>query len=85
MIVPLYMLAPEAGDWCPVAILDEHNHIDRLVVYAHEQDLFYLRPLPKVPGDPSLPWYAKAPVGRDSLNKAMKKMCQEAKIEVNKL
>ena len=45
---------------------------------------FYLRPLPTVPVNPSLPWYAKAPVGRDSLNKVVKKMCQEAKIEGNK-
>ena len=77
-IVPLYA-CPEAGDRCPVTILDEY--INRLPVYAHEQDLFYLHPLPNVPGDPSLPWFAKVPVGRDSLNKAVKKMCQDTKIE----
>ncbi len=80
-IVPLFA-CPEAGDRCPVTILDKY--ITKLPVYAQEQDLFYLRPLPKVPVDPSLPWYAKAPVGRDSLNKTVKKMCQEAKIEGNK-
>ena len=80
-IVPLYA-CPEAGDRCPVTILDKY--IDKLPDYAVEQDLFYLRPLPTVPVNPSLPWYAKAPVGRDSLNKVVKKMCQEAKIEGNK-
>ena len=47
-------------------------------------DVFYLRPLEKIPLDPSLPWYASVPVGRDTLHKKLSTMCRQAGVQGHK-
>ena len=67
----------DIGERCPVYILD--RYLSKLPRKANECDLFYLRPLPQVPTDPSAPWNV-APVGRDTLQNKLKTMCKEAGI-----
>ena len=47
-------------------------------------DLFYVRPLQSIPPDPTAPWYAADPVGRDTLCKKLQIMYREAGVEGNK-
>jgi hypothetical protein len=68
-VVPIYA-SPDLGERYPVYILD--TYLSKLPQKAIEGDLFYLRPLTQVPGDPSSPWYASVPVGRDSLQNKFK-------------
>ena len=63
-------------------ILD--SYISKLPSYARETDIFYLRPLQSFSADPSAPWYAKAPIGRDTLRKKVKEMCLNAGVKGNK-
>ena len=79
-VVPIYA-CPDIGERCPVKILD--TYLSKLPRKAFECDLFYLRPLSQVPTDPSSPWYAAAPVGRDTLQNKLKNMCKAAGIEGN--
>ena len=80
-VVPLYS-CPEAEERCPVNILD--NYIQKRPQYAKENDIFYVRPLPTTLTNPTDPWYAKVPVGRDTLNKKFKIMCEQAAIKGKK-
>lgn len=80
-VVPLYAV-PEAGDRCPVNILD--TYIDKLPKDAFKKDLFYVRPLAKLPCDENQPWYTSVPVGKNMLNNKVKTMCNKARIEGNK-
>ena len=48
------------------------------------KDVFYLQPLPKVPSDDSKPWYALAPVGRNTLSTMVKNICTDAGVGGNK-
>ena len=68
-VVPIYA-SPDFGERCPVNILD--TYLSKLPRKAIEYDLFFLRPLSRVPADPSSPWYASVPVGRDSLQNKLK-------------
>ena len=63
---------------CHVKILD--LYLQKLPSDAKEKDVFYLRPLPTVPSDPSQPWFTSTPVGKNTLNNMMKQMCQNAGI-----
>ncbi len=80
-IVPLYP-NPDIGDRCPVSILDKY--ISKLPKKAREQDIFYARPLDKVPSDEDAPWYAPVPIGKHTLQSMVKKMCEQAKIKGSK-
>ena len=48
------------------------------------KDVFYLRPLPKMPAKQDLPWFSSVPVGRNELNKMVQKMCADAGISGKK-
>ena len=74
-VVPVYA-CPEAGERCPVHILDQY--ISRLPEEAKEKDLFYVRPLEKMPLEPSKAWYSSVPLGKHTLQQKVKKMCAEA-------
>ena len=63
---------------CHVKILD--LYLQKLPPDAKEKDVFYLRPLPSVPTDPSKPWFTGTPVGKNMLNSMLKQMCQKAGI-----
>ena len=78
--VPIYA-CPDVGERCPVQILDKY--LSKLPRKAIECDLFYVRPLMKVPTDPCSPWFAAVPVGRDTLQNKLKNMCKGAGIKGN--
>ena len=60
-------------------ILDRYLQV--VPAAARESDnAFYLKPLDKVPNDPSKPWFANIPVGRNRLDCMLKEMCQQARI-----
>ena len=52
----------------------------KLLRDAMGKDVFYLRPLPKMPTKQDLPWFSSVPVGRNKLNKMVQKMCADAGI-----
>ena len=66
-VVPVYA-CPEAGERCPVHILDKY--IQKLPQLAIEKDLFYVRPLEVIPTDPLAPWYSAVPVGKTRCTKS---------------
>ena len=76
-VVPLYP-CPEAGEHCPVLILDKY--ISKLPPEAKEKDLFYCRPLEKVTSDPNKPWYSAVPLGKNTIQAKLRNMCREAGI-----
>ena len=57
---------PEAGNQCPVYVLD--LYINKLPPEAITQDIFFFRPLERTPVDSTAPWYiASQPVGKNTL------------------
>ena len=80
-VVPLYSV-PEAGERCPVKILDKY--ISRLPQDALLEDIFYLRPLEKFSEEGNKPWYTCVPLGKNTLQAMVKNMCTEAGIQGNK-
>ena len=69
------------GTVCHVQILDKY--LDKIPDEAREADNFYLTPVSTKPADPSMPWYTKIPVGKNTLNKMMKEMSQEASLSTS--
>ena len=80
-VVPVYA-DPQAGIKCHVAVLD--LYLSKLPAASASKDVFYLQPLPKVPSDDSKPWYALAPVGRNTLSTMVKNICTDARVGGNK-
>ena len=68
-VVRQYENTTESGV-CHVKILDKYLEI--LPPDAVDQDAFYLTPLPKVPADPTKPWFKAVPVGKNRLNVMLK-------------
>lgn len=68
----------EAGERCHVLILNKY--ISKIPQSAHEQDIFYLRPVLKIPTEDTSPWYTSVPIGKNPLSKMLKCMCEEAGI-----
>ena len=75
--MPIYA-NPVAGERCHVSILD--FYISKLPREVKEKDFFYARPLNSVPQDPSKPWFAPVPVGKNTLATMLRCMCCEAGI-----
>ena len=67
---------------CPVFLLD--RYISKLPKEAKENDIFYCRPLQKIPQDSTQPWYSPSPVGRNMLQTMVREMCEEAGISGRK-
>ena len=63
-------------------ILD--TYLSKLPKDAVGKDIFYLRPLSRVPDNPNAPWYQSVPVGRNQLGKMVSNMCECAGIAGNK-
>ena len=80
-VVPLYE-NPDLGDRCPVFILDKY--ISRLPAKAKADDIFYARPLDRIPMETDTPWYSAVPIGKNMLQNMVKSMCTEAKIQDSK-
>ena len=77
-IVPLYR-CPEAGEHCPVHILD--MYFSKLPKEALADDIFF-RPLENVPTDSMSLWYSGAqPIGKNTLELKLSRMCALAGIE----
>lgn len=76
--VPLFA-CPEAGEHCPVHILD--LYLNRLPQAVIEDDVFFVKPLENVTNESTKPWYSRTPVGRNTLDTKLGKMCSLAGIE----
>ena len=72
----------EAGERCHVYILNKY--ISKIPPSAYDQDIFYLRPVSKMPTTDTAPWYISVPIGKNPLSKMLKTMCEEAGIHGNK-
>ena len=64
---------------CHVKILDEYLQVVPAAA-RKSNNAFYLKPLDKVPTNPSKPWFTNIPVGRNHLDSMLKEMCQQAGI-----
>lgn len=69
-VVPVFP-CPEAGDRCPVRLLD--LYISKLPTDVKENDLLYVWPLDKKPQDP---WYSAVPLGKHTSAKIEKDVCR---------
>lgn len=78
-VVPV-IAVPEAGLRCHVRILDEY--LRRLPEEAMEKDNFYVQPR-SVSGDDSI-WFTANPIGKNTLAKIVKEMCEEGNIKGRK-
>ena len=77
-VVPLFS-CPEAGEHCPVRILD--MYFCKLPKESVTKDIFFFRPLEKTPSDPTSSWYSNQPVGKHTLELKLSRMCSLAGIE----
>lgn len=65
------------GERCHVLILD--TYFSKLPACAWDQDTFYLRPLCKVPESSDYSsWFTAVLVGKNTLSKMVKTMCEQA-------
>ena len=80
-VVPVYS-CPDAGDRCPVHLLDQY--ISKLPEEAKLKDIFYVRPLDKVTSDQTKPWYSAVPLGKNTLQQKVPKVCSSAGIQGHK-
>ncbi len=76
-VVPI-LATPLAGHQYHVQILD--RYISWLPPAAVEKDYFHCRPLANLPKDPSAPWFAASPLGKNVLGDMMKDICKDAGI-----
>ena len=63
---------------CYVKILDKYYK--SLPSGAANNDVFYLQPLSDTPKNPSAPWFKIVPIGKNTLSKMLKNMCERAGI-----
>ena len=77
-IVPVFA-CPEAGERCPVHILD--LYLNKLPQAAIEIDVFFVKALENTTEDDTKPWYSRTPIGRNTLDTKLGKMCSLAGIE----
>ena len=79
--VPIYA-NPGAGERCHVYLLDKY--LSKLPSAAKEKGWFYWQPLPSVPADPKVPWFATIACGRNSLARVVSEMFREAGVSERK-
>ena len=80
-IVPIY--ANQANrERCHVQLLD--FYLSKLPQEAFEKDVFYVRPLSRMPTGKDAPWFSSTPIGRNELSKMVQTMCNEANISGKK-
>ena len=73
------VLCPEAGEHCPVCILD--MYFCKLPKESITKDIFFFQPLEETPNDPTSPWYSNQPVDKYTLEMKLSKMWSLAGIE----
>ncbi len=77
-VVPI-LATPLVGHQCRHAQIQDRL-ISKLPPAAVEKDYFYCRPLDNLPKDPSAPWFAASPLGKNVLGDMMKDICKDAGI-----
>ena len=78
-VVPLFK-CPQAGERCPVHILD--TYFSKLPKEAFTKDVLFFRPLGSIPASSSCAWYSGSqPVGKNTLEQKLSRMCTLAGIE----
>ena len=77
--VVVHYSRPELGTRCHVYLL--RLNLSKLPEIAFQRDIFYWKPLDKVPDAPDQPWYSKSVVGHNVLDKYLKRMLEAAGIE----
>ena len=75
--VPIYA-NPLDNERCHVQVLD--LYISKLPKDAIAKDIFYVRPLARIPADRRLPWFTAIPIGKNELARMVPKMCEEGGI-----
>ena len=65
-------LCPEAGEHCPVCILD--MCFCKLPKESISKDILFFQPLEETPNDPTSPWYSNQPVDKHTLEMKLSKM-----------
>lgn len=80
-VVPIDAL-PEVGNRCHVYVLD--LYLRKLPAEAFKNNNFYLKSCSKIRKDPEAPWFTSIPVGKDTLAKMVKDMCDEANVKGKK-
>ena len=78
-VVPIDAVA-EVGIRCHVYILD--LYLQNLPPNAFKHDNFYLKPCSQIPKDPTAPWFTCNPVGKNTLAKMVKEMCDDANVKL---
>ena len=56
-------------------------YLSKLPQEAFANDIFYLHPLEKTPSDLNVPWYSAVSVGKNTLEKKLSCICEQAGIE----
>ena len=79
-VVPI-VAVPEVGSKCHVKVLDEYLH--RLPKEALEKDNFYVQPRPACTVDDAI-WFTALPIGRNTLGKMVREICEDGKIQGKK-
>ena len=77
-VVPIIAIGPR----CHVKILD--SYFEKLPPKAFEKDNFYVQPSTETPDDPNKPWYTANPIGRNTLGKFVKEICDKGNIDGHK-
>ena len=67
------------GERCHVLLLDQY--FSKLPQSTKEMDVFYLRPVSKIPNKPSAPWFSQVLIGKNTLSKMVKEMCSKGNIQ----
>ena len=57
------LAVPESGTRCHVDL-----YMKKLPAEAFSRDKFYVQPRPRVPDDPTKPWFSANPTGKNSLS-----------------
>lgn len=73
---------PELGERYHVSLLD--MYFSKVPDSAKANDIFYLRPLNKVPESEDAIWFSSVPVGKNQLGKMVKHMCSQGRVSGKK-
>ena len=73
---------PELGERCHVFLLDKY--FSKVPESGKKKDIFYLRPLTKVPESGDTPWFSSVPIGKNQLSKMVQEMCSQAGVSGKK-
>ena len=70
---------PDAAERCPVYLID--FYFSKFPKPPETLDLFYLRPVARIPTDSTVPWFQATAIGKNTLSTFVEKMCFSAGLE----